>query len=139
MSWLENFRNMLKISQDVPEELLRKSWELFPENFQELVPKNIVMEIPKNFPKSGRHFFLQADKLKQSIYIQIYHCTTGVALAYSTILLQSVHTFYIYIYILCLSVSLSVCLFVFNTRQNGLTDRAQIQCDTSHDPTQVYE
>ena len=37
---------------------------------------------------------------------------------------------YLYINLACLS----VCLFVFNKRQNGWTDRAQIFCGTSRDP-----
>ena len=45
-------RNMLKICQYIPEELLRKSWE----NFQELVLKNFSLEIPKNFHNFGQHF-----------------------------------------------------------------------------------
>ena len=56
-SWLVNLlRNLLRIFQDIPEELLRKSWEQFPGNSQELVLKNLLLEIPKNFHKFCRHF-----------------------------------------------------------------------------------
>ena len=55
-SWLVNLlRKMLKI-QDIPKELLRKSWEQFPGNSQELVLKNFSLEIPKNFNEFCRHF-----------------------------------------------------------------------------------
>ena len=57
-SWLVNLlRNMLKIFQDIPEELLRKSWEGFPGNSQVLVLKNFSLEIPKNFHEFCPHFF----------------------------------------------------------------------------------
>ena len=39
---------MLRICQDIPEEVLRKSWEL--------VLKNFFMETPKNSHKFSRHF-----------------------------------------------------------------------------------
>ena len=55
--WLVHLlRNMLRIFQDIPKELLRKSWEQFPGNSQELVLKNFSLEIPKNFHKFCRHF-----------------------------------------------------------------------------------
>ena len=38
-----------------------------------------------------------------------------------------------YIYFACLF----ICLFVFNKRQNGWTDRDQILCGTSRDPSEV--
>ena len=41
---------------DILQELLRKSWEQFPGNSQELVLKNFLLEIPKNFHKFCRHF-----------------------------------------------------------------------------------
>ena len=37
---------------------------------------------------------------------------------------------YLYMYFACLG----VCRFVSNKRQNGIADRAQILCVTSHDP-----
>ena len=37
---------------------------------------------------------------------------------------------YLYMYFSCLG----VCRFVSNKRQNGIADRAQILCVTSHDP-----
>ena len=56
-SWLVYLlRNMLRISQHIPEELLRKSQEQFPGNSQELVLKNFSLEIPQNFHKFCRHF-----------------------------------------------------------------------------------
>ena len=56
-SWLVNLlRKMLKIFQDIPKELLRKSWEQFPGNSQELVMKNFSLEIPKHFHEFCRHF-----------------------------------------------------------------------------------
>ena len=56
-SWLVNLlRKMLKIFQDIPKELLRKSWEQFPGNSQELVMKNFSLEISKHFHEFCRHF-----------------------------------------------------------------------------------
>ena len=44
---------------------------------------------------------------------------------------QAIH---LYINLACLSVCFFVCLFVWNKRQNGWTDRAQIFCGTLRDP-----
>ena len=55
--WLVHLlRNMLRIFQDIPKELLRKSWEQFPGNSQEWVLKNFSREILKNFYKFYPHF-----------------------------------------------------------------------------------
>ena len=47
---------MLRISQDISQKLLGKSWEQFPGNSQELILKNLSLVIPENLPKFGRHF-----------------------------------------------------------------------------------
>ena len=57
MAWLATLlRNILRLSQDVPEEFLRKYWELLTGNSQELVLKNFFLWIFKNCPKFGRHY-----------------------------------------------------------------------------------
>ena len=51
-SWLVNLlRNMLRIFQDIPAELLRKSWKYFSGNSQEWVLKNFSLKIPKKIPQ----------------------------------------------------------------------------------------
>ena len=45
--------------------------------------------------------------------------------------------YHLYINLACLFVCLGVCLFVFNKRQNGWTDRAKIFCGTSRDHREV--